>query len=177
MAIVDSEMVSFERCLKITQLPQEAQMRMPVPLDDNNDQWITHGKITFDNYSTRYRPDTDIVLKNLNFEIMPGEKIGIVGRTGAGKSTLSLALCRFLEPVIGTIYIDGVDISEVGLADLRERITVIPQDPVIFENTLRFNLDPDEQASDNEIMCLLNRASLMSLTMYESKGLDTVIRS
>ena len=177
MSVVNSEMVSFERCLKITQLPQEAQMRKPVPLDENNDQWITHGKITFDNYSTRYRPDTDIVLKNLNFEIMPGEKIGIVGRTGAGKSTLSLALCRFLEPVIGTIYIDGVDISEVGLADLRERITVIPQDPVMFENTLRFNLDPDEQASDNEIMCLLNKASLMSLTMYESKGLDTVIRS
>jgi ATP-binding cassette subfamily C (CFTR/MRP) protein 1 len=88
------------------------------------------------------------VLKGLNFDINPGEKIGIVGRTGAGKSTICLALCRIIEAYSGCIKIDGVDIAEIELAHLRKMITIIPQDPTIFEGTLKFNLDPTEQASD-----------------------------
>ena len=176
MAWIDSRMVAFERCLKITTLPQEAEMRLPVPLDENGDTWVTHGRITFENYTTRYRPETEIVLKELNIDIRPAEKIGVVGRTGAGKSTLCLAICRFLEPNFGTIKIDGVDISKVGLADLRDNITVIPQDAAIFENTLRFNLDPDEKVSDLEIMKLLTRASMTNLVLRDIKGLDSEIK-
>ena len=169
-------MVSFERCLKITKLPQEADMRREVPLDENGDKWVTSGKIVFDNFSARYRPNTDYVLKDVNIEISPGEKIGVVGRAGAGKSTLCLAICRFLEPSYGHIEIDGINISDVGLADLRDNITVIPQDSAIFENTLRFNLDPDEQATDEQIIELLNRASLTNLVSRDAKGLDIVIK-
>ena len=133
-------------------------MRERVPCDENGDQWVTHGKIVFDDYSTKYRPNTDYVLKGITIEIAPAEKIGVIGNSGAGKSTLCLALCRFLEASNGSIKIDGINISEVGLADLRENITVIPQDAAIFENTLRFNLDPDEQVSDDQIMELLERA-------------------
>ena len=169
-------MVSFERCLKITQLQQEGHMRKPLPLDDNN-TWVTQGRIKFDNYTTKYRLDTGIVLNNLNFEIMPGEKIGVVGRAGAGKSTILSAICRFIEAVEGRIMIDGVDISQVGLADLRENITVIPQEPTIFENTLRFNIDPNEQASDEQIIELLIRASLQDLISQSTEGLDSEIKS
>ena len=169
-------MVSFERCLKITNLPQEGEMRNEVPLDENCQKWVTSGKIIFDNFSARYRPNTDYVLRDVNIEISPGEKIGVVGRAGAGKSTLCLAICRFLEPSYGHIEIDGVDISEVGLADLRDNITVIPQDSAIFENTLRFNLDPDEKASDEQIMELLERASLTNLASRDAKGLDADIK-
>ena len=169
-------MVNFERCYNITQVVQEAAMRLPVPLDENNQQWVSKGRIDFINYSAKYRPDTEIVLDSLNLKIMAGEKVGVVGRTGAGKSTLCLAICRFLEASKGSIEIDGVDISEVGLADLRDNITVIPQDAAIFENSLRFNLDPDEQASDEQIMDLLSRASLTNLVSRDAKGLQATIK-
>ena len=169
-------MVSFERCLRIANLPQEAQMRLPVPLDENGYKWVTSGKIVFDNFSARYRPNTDYVLKDINIEISPGEKIGIVGRVGAGKSTFCLALCRVLESSYGHIEIDGVNISQVGLDDLRDNISVIPQDSAIFENTLRFNLDPDKFASDERIMELLNKASLTNLISRDIKGLDAIIK-
>ena len=160
----------------MTKIQQEAAMRLPVPLDENNQQWVSKGRIEFVNYSVRYRPDTETVLDKINLKIMAGEKIGVVGRTGAGKSTLCLAICRFLESSNGHIEIDGVNISEVGLADLRDNITVIPQDAAIFDNTLRFNLDPDEQTSDEHIVELLGKASLTNLMSRDVKGLDTVIK-
>ena len=151
-------------------------MRKLVPLDENGDKWVTSGRISFENFSARYRPNTDFVLKDINIEINPGEKIGVVGRAGAGKSTLFLSICRFLESSFGSIEIDGVDISEVGLNDLRENITVIPQDSAIFENTLRFNLDPDKLATDDQIMELLQKASLTDLVTREAKGLNSEIK-
>ena len=169
-------MVNFERCYNITKVPQEAAMRLPVPLDENNDQWVSKGKIEFINYSAKYRINTETVLSNLKLKILPGEKIGVVGRTGAGKSTLCLAICRFLEASCGRIEIDGVNITEVGLADLRDNITVIPQDSAIFDNTLRFNLDPEEQVSDEKILRLLNRASLTNLVSRDAKGLNAIIK-
>ena len=100
------------------------------------------------------------------------EKIGVVGRTGAGKSTLCLALCRIMEAHSGCIKIDGVDISTVGLSDLRTRITIIPQEATLFEGTLRFNLDIENKCEDSEIMRLLNKAGLLDLIMRDGNGLD-----
>ena len=102
----------------------------------------------FKNVSLRYRPTTEIVLHNLTFDIKQGEKIGIVGRTGAGKSTICLAISRIVEIFEGQIIIDGVNIQDIDLEDLRSRVTLIPQDPTMFTGTLRFNLDPDQQCTD-----------------------------
>ena len=103
----------------------------------------------------KYRPNTEIVLHKLNFKIPKGEKIGIVGRTGAGKSTICLAMSRIVEIFEGSILIDGIDIQSIPLSELRQRITVIPQDPTMFTGTLRFNLDPTEKVSDSEIRDIL----------------------
>src|SRR3954451_6848790 len=88
------------------------------------------------------------VLNQLTFTVSPGEKVGVVGRTGAGKSTLSLALLRYVEPSGGTITIDGLDVCDMGLEDVRRRITIIPQDPLLFKGTVRANLDPFEEHED-----------------------------
>ncbi|CAI2364032.1 unnamed protein product [Moneuplotes crassus] len=165
-------LVSFYKCKKFMEIPQEAPQQLPLPISQNNQPWISQGKIHFKQFSVRYRPDTPIVLKNITFQIEPAQKIGIVGRTGAGKSTLCLALCRILESLKGSIEIDDVDIFTVGLADLRDRITIIPQEPVLFKNTLRFNLDPKCQHSDSEIQKLLNRANLSHLLNRTADGLN-----
>lgn len=89
--------------------------------------WPNYGTIVFENYATRYRPGTDLVIRNITATISPGQKVGIVGRTGAGKSSLTLALFRLIEPVEGQIIIDGVDIHDIGLHDLRSNLTIIPQ--------------------------------------------------
>lgn len=107
------------------------------------------------NLSMRYSPESELVLSNVSFQIQAGEKLGIVGRTGAGKSSLSLAFFRFTEHESGQILVDGIDISKIGLHDLRSRLTIIPQDPymlsnisVLFSGTLRSNLDPHSEFSD-----------------------------
>lgn len=130
------------------------------------------GKIVFNNYSLRYRPDTELVLKNLNFEIKAGEKVGIVGRTAAGKSTICLGLCRVLESDSGSIMIDGENIADVELAHLRKNITIIPQDPTLFEGTLKFNLDPTGEAEEEEILRLVKEACLTKLLERDNLGLD-----
>lgn len=175
MATIDARMVCFERCLNVCSIPQEAAMRLPIPKDICGHEWVSHGKIEFINYSAKYRPDTATVLRDLTITFEAGEKIGIVGRTGAGKSTICMALCRFIEPFKGRVLIDGVDISQVGIADLRDRITVIPQDPALFENTLRFNLDPDNLATDDEILRLIDKAALTNLVVRDPRRLDAKI--
>lgn len=97
------------------------------------DSWPDRGKITFDDYSVKYREELDFVLKNISTEILPGEKIGIIGRTGAGKSSLFLGLFRMLEIKMGEIKIDDVNINKIGLHDLRHKLTIIPQ--VIVRNS------------------------------------------
>jgi ABC-type multidrug transport system fused ATPase/permease subunit len=99
--------------------------------------------VSFKNVSLRYRPTTEIVLNNLSFDVEKAEKIGVVGRTGAGKSTICLAISRIVEIFKGQILIDGIDIHKLPLDEVRRRITVIPQDPTMFTGTLRFNLDPE----------------------------------
>ena len=110
-----------------------------------------------------------MVLKKLNFVVKPGHKVGIVGRTGAGKSTISMALTRIVELYGGRIEIDGVDIAKMELADLRNQITMIPQDPVMFSGTLRFNLDPFDEASDERIIDLIKKANLEYILEGKSK--------
>lgn len=167
-----SEIVSFERCIKMFSVVQEAEQRKDVPNDENGLPWISKGHVKFQNYSVRYRPETEVVLKNVNLDIQPGQKIGIVGRTGAGKSTLCLALCRIIEKLEGSITIDGIDISTVGISDLRDRITIIPQEPVLFKNTLRFNLDPENKCSDEELIEILTKSGLKDLLKRDSSGLN-----
>ena len=125
----------------------------------------------------KYRPNTDIVLRKLSFDVEPGCKIGVVGRTGAGKSTLSLALMRIVELVGGRIEIDGVDISQLDLNYLRGQITMIPQDPVMFTGTLRYNLDPFNENRDERIIELLKIAGLeyllQGLSKKDTAGKDT----
>ena len=105
----------------------------------------------FKDYQTRYREGLDLVLKGVSCRIMSGEKVGIVGRTGAGKSSLTLALFRIIEPVQGTIVIDDCDVTQMGLGFLRSRLTIIPQDPVLFSGTLRFNIDPFNSYTDEQV--------------------------
>ena len=103
----------------------------------------------------KYRPKTELVLKKLSFNIKGGSKIGVVGRTGAGKSTLSLALTRIVELQGGSIEIDGVNIGDINLRQVRENVTIIPQDPTLYKGSLRYNLDPSERVSDARMIELL----------------------
>jgi len=120
-------------------IPQESEWVSDHPPPKS---WPSHGVIEFENYSTGYSSDVD-VLKKLVFKSESGEKLAIVGRTGAGKSSMVLACLRILEAKEGRILIDGIDISKIGLHELRSAITIIPQDPVLFTGSLRENVDPE----------------------------------
>jgi len=128
-----------------------------------DENWPQKGQITFKDVDLRYRPELDLVLHGLSYEVEAGHKVGIVGRSGCGKSTMGLALSRILEVDSGQVLIDGVEVNKVDLETLRSRITVIPQDPVIFDGTLRMNLDPLNKRSDEEIEKVLRQAGLEDL--------------
>lgn len=139
---VETNIVSVERVLEYSRLKSEAAEIIP---DHRPPQdWPQQGEIKFNDYSTKYRPELDLVLRNINLDIKPKEKIGIVGRTGAGKSSITLALFRIIEAFDGNINIDGIDTSSIGLYDLRHKLSIIPQDSQVFEGTIRSNLDPTE---------------------------------
>ena len=137
--------------------------------------WPPKGAIEFVDYSTRYRPDLEPVLRNLSFKIDAEEKVGIVGRTGAGKSSLALAVFRGLEADSGKIFIDGVDIGTIGLQDLRENLTIVPQDPTLFTGTIRANLDPFGLFTDEEIFTALRRVHLIGADAVQSSSADTLV--
>lgn len=124
--------------------------------------WPTAGKINFFNVSLRYRPSLPLVLKNVSFVVPAGHKVGVVGRTGAGKSSLLVALLRLVDPLdAGHIYLDDVDIGQLGLHVLRASVAVIPQDPVLFSGSVRDNLDPFRRYSDIELNQALLRCHLL----------------
>ncbi|KAG0234216.1 hypothetical protein BGX31_004638 [Mortierella sp. GBA43] len=149
---------SVERVNEYLDMPQEP----PAIIEDSRPPagWPYDGKIEIQDLTMQYAPDLGPVLHSISLSIRPREKIGIVGRTGSGKSTLALSLFRFMEPTMGSIVIDGIDISKIGLEDLRRRLTIIPQDAVLFNGTIRSNLDPFQEHTDYEIWEALRRVHL-----------------
>ncbi|PKS07256.1 hypothetical protein jhhlp_005858, partial [Lomentospora prolificans] len=158
-AMNEQNMNSVERIKEYLDVEQEAE----AIVEDNRPptSWPSKGSVEFIDYTTRYREDLDPVLRNVTFKIEPRQKVGIVGRTGAGKSSLALAIFRALEAETGKILIDGVDIGPIGLQDLRRAITIVPQDPTLFMGTLRSNLDPFNAFTDEEIFDALRRVHLI----------------
>ena len=166
--------LSMESCEAYTHIVQEADNELENDELLRKSNFPQNGKIEFINYSVKYRPDTKLVLKNLNFVIKPGEKIGIVGRTGSGKSTLCLCLFRIIEAETGQILIDDIDISTIGLRLLREIITVIPQDPTLIEGSLRENLDPSGKHDDESMIHYMKIIGMEYLIKHN--GLDFKIK-
>ncbi|XP_072337955.1 multidrug resistance-associated protein 1 isoform X3 [Scyliorhinus torazame] len=155
---VETNIVAVERVQEYSVTSKEA--RWVIRNNRPPKTWPSEGKVEFVNYALRYREDLDFALKDITVSINGGEKIGIVGRTGAGKSSFALGLFRIIEPAEGQIYIDGIDIAKIGLHDLRFQITIIPQDPVLFSGSLRMNLDPFDQYSDAGLWKALELAHL-----------------
>ena len=151
-ADMETSMISMERCVNYTKIESEKNFDLETDKKLIEINWPCEGNIKFENLSVKYRNDTEIILKNLNFEIFPKEKIGICGRTGSGKSTICLCLFRIIESLTGKILIDNIDIKTIGLNLLRRSLTLIPQDPVLMEGTLKFNIDPFNNYDNKKII-------------------------
>ncbi|XP_061394484.1 multidrug resistance-associated protein 1 isoform X7 [Musca vetustissima] len=167
---IETNIVAVERIKEYGETKQEAPWEIEgskVPRD-----WPEQGQVCFEDFKVRYREGLDLVLRGISFKIAGGEKVGIVGRTGAGKSSLTLALFRIIEAAGGRILIDGIDISTLGLHTLRSRLTIIPQDPVLFSGSLRINLDPFEVKSDEEIWKALELSHLKAFVKSLPSGLN-----
>ena len=136
-------------------------------------EWPQDGRIEVNNLSLRYAPKLPRVIKNVSFIVDPRSKVGIVGRTGAGKSTIITALFRFLDPETGYIKIDNYDISSIDLNRLRRAITIIPQDPTLFTGTIKSNLDPYDEYSDEAIFAALRRVNLVTIEELEQQNIET----
>uniref|UniRef100_A0A8C6HRG8 Multidrug resistance-associated protein 1 n=1 Tax=Mus spicilegus TaxID=10103 RepID=A0A8C6HRG8_MUSSI len=155
---METNIVAVERLKEYSETEKEAPWQIQETAPPST--WPHSGRVEFRDYCLRYREDLDLVLKHINVTIEGGEKVGIVGRTGAGKSSLTLGLFRINESAEGEIIIDGVNIAKIGLHNLRFKITIIPQDPVLFSGSLRMNLDPFSQYSDEEVWMALELAHL-----------------
>jgi len=165
-AEMEMGMNAVERVREYTNIEQE-----PAAIVEDNrpaESWPEHGVIEVKNLSMRYSPELPDVLQNINFQVKPHEKVAVVGRTGAGKSTLSLAFFRIIPMSNGSISIDGMDISKLGLYDLRSRLTIIPQDPVLFNGTLRSNLDPLGENDDEALWEALKRVNFLESIQQHS---------
>jgi len=166
---LETQMVNVERLFEYSRLPAEE------PTDKKKqavtDSWPTNGAIRFRGVVMAYRVDLAPVLKGLELDIAGGEKLGIVGRTGAGKSSILVALFRLCELSDGAITIDGIDISTISLEALRSRLAIIPQDPVLFSGTLRSNLDPFNEHSDDAVWQVLEECSMASTVREYPQGL------
>ncbi|KAL1021945.1 hypothetical protein UPYG_G00020230 [Umbra pygmaea] len=170
-AEVENMMTSVERVVEYTDLESEAPwetQKRPPP------DWPSKGLITFDRVNFSYSSDGPVVLKDMTAMFRPREKVGIVGRTGAGKSSLVSALFRLAEPE-GRIYIDGVLTSEIGLHDLRQKMSIIPQDPVLFTGTMRKNLDPFNQHTDEVLWSALEEVQLKPVVEELPNKMETVL--
>ncbi|XP_009124680.2 ABC transporter C family member 6 [Brassica rapa] len=155
---LENKMISVERMLQYIDIPSEPSLVIESTRPEKS--WPSHGEITISNLQVRYGPHLPMVLHGLTCTFPGGLKTGIVGRTGCGKSTLIQTLFRIVEPTAGEIRIDGIDILTIGLHDLRSRLSIIPQDPTMFEGTVRSNLDPLEEYSDDQIWEALDKCQL-----------------
>ncbi|XP_073299207.1 ABC transporter C family member 14-like [Primulina huaijiensis] len=170
---LENKMVSVERIKQFTVIPSEAEWKKNDIFPPPN--WPILGNIELKNLQVRYRPDTPLILKGITLSIRGGEKIGVVGRTGSGKSTLIQVIFRLVEPSGGRIIIDDIDISALGLHDLRSRFGIIPQEPVLFEGTVRRNIDPTGLYSDDEIWKSLERCQLKDVVAEKPEKLDSAV--
>ncbi|XP_043596465.1 multidrug resistance-associated protein 5-like isoform X4 [Bombus pyrosoma] len=159
MAETETRFISVERISYYLRTLQKEESFGNDPINPS-DQWPTDGELEFHKVELKYRKELPPVLDNISFVIKSGEHIGIVGRTGAGKSSLIVALFRLVEISNGKIQIDGIDIAKVKLKLLRNKLSIIPQDPVLFSGTIRSNLDPFEQFDDSEIWSVLEKTQL-----------------
>ena len=172
---LEMTMIGLERCETVTKIQTERKPKEDVTDKLKKEKWPHLGKIHFVNYFTSYRPDTPDILKNINFEINSGDKIGIVGRTGSGKSSMVLALSRILEPKQGKIDIDEVDLQNIDLDFLRQSISIVPQEAFIIEGNLRDNIDPLNKYSDRDIIKILNDFRLFT-NMDNKEKLNLAIK-
>ncbi|KAI9884586.1 MAG: hypothetical protein M1823_003635 [Watsoniomyces obsoletus] len=165
LAEVENAMNATERLHYYgTQLEEEA----PLQLGDVRDSWPERGEIVFEHVQMRYRANLPLVLQDLTLHVRGGERVGIVGRTGAGKSSIMTTLFRLVELSGGSITIDGLDISKIGLRALRSRLAIIPQDPTLFRGTIRSNLDPFNEHTDLELWSALRQSDLV----HDEAGLE-----
>ncbi|KAM0894855.1 hypothetical protein ACQ4PT_024288 [Festuca glaucescens] len=166
-----NQIISVERVNQYMHIQSEAaevvEENRPAP------DWPRDGNVQLTDLKIRYRKDTPLVLHGITCRFEGGDKIGIVGRTGSGKTTLIGALFRLVEPAEGKIVIDSVDISTIGLHDLRSRLGIIPQDPTLFQGTVRYNLDPLGQFSDQQIWEVLDKCQLLEAVQEKEQGLDS----
>uniref|UniRef100_A0A663MAA8 ATP binding cassette subfamily C member 2 n=1 Tax=Athene cunicularia TaxID=194338 RepID=A0A663MAA8_ATHCN len=171
---LETNIVAVERVHEYTKVKNEApwvtEKRPPRG-------WPSKGEIQFVDYKVRYRPELELVLQGISCNIAGTEKVGVVGRTGAGKSSLTNCLFRVLEAAGGSIIIDDVDIATIGLHDLRQNLTIIPQDPVLFTGTLRMNLDPFDQYTDEEVWKALELAHLKTYVQDLPEGLLHLVKA
>ncbi|KAM3195240.1 hypothetical protein ACQJBY_071378 [Aegilops geniculata] len=168
---IANQIISVERVSQYMDIPSEAaevvEENRPLP------DWPQVGNVELRDLKIRYRKDAPLVLHGITCKFEGGDKIGIVGRTGSGKTTLIGALFRLVEPAEGKIIIDSVDISTIGLHDLRSRLGIIPQDPTLFQGTIRYNLDPLGQFSDQQIWEVLHKCQLLEAVQDKEQGLDS----
>lgn len=164
-ANVELNMNATERILEMSEITQETQDGLSAPSN-----WPQHGTVSVRDLSVSYERGLDAVLKGLTFHISSNQRVGIVGRTGAGKSSFALAMLRFLHQRSGSVTIGGIDISQIRLRDLRSRVTLIPQDPTLFSGSLRDNLDPLGRYDDDALRNALRRVHLIGQS-NEQKGL------
>ncbi|RWR72400.1 ABC transporter C family member 3-like protein isoform X1 [Cinnamomum micranthum f. kanehirae] len=168
---LENKIISVERLFQYACIPSEPPLVIEANRPDHD--WPAQGEVNFCDLQVRYAPHMPLVLRGITCTFSGGMKTGIVGRTGSGKSTLIQTLFRIVDPVGGHILIDGIDISTIGLHDLRSRLSIIPQDPTMFEGTLRSNLDPLEEYTDEQIWEALDRCQLGEEVRSKEGKLDS----
>ncbi|KAJ0601524.1 putative ABC-type xenobiotic transporter [Helianthus annuus] len=170
---LENKIISVERIFQYSSIPSEP----PLVIESNrpDDQWPSQGEVDIRHLQVRYAPHMPIVLRGLTCTFSGGKKTGIVGRTGSGKSTLIQTLFRLVEPAAGQILIDGINISTIGLHDLRSRLSIIPQDPTMFEGTIRSNMDPLEEYTDDKIWEALDKCQLGEEVRSREGKLDSPV--
>nr|QVT92371.1 ABC transporter [Salvia miltiorrhiza] len=173
LCFMENRIISVERILQYTSLPSEP----PLVIESNRPEsyWPTQGEVNIKDLQVRYGPHMPFVLRGLTCTFFGGKRTGIVGRTGSGKSTLIQTLFRIVEPTVGQILVDGVNILDIGLHDLRSKLSIIPQDPTMFEGTVRTNLDPLEEYTDEQIWEALDKCQLGDEVRKKAEKLDFAV--